>query len=160
MPHNVSQGPPSENFFTPKSHFLSAKCPNHHCRVRTGAAKHFSLPYGAPEARETSSTHTHTQVRRGSTSNNGTGCVCVCVCWSGGRGFVLWRGHRGSIVSDWKAEVLGGGSGKVKGKLYLEHLRSSIPNILTCIWMLTYTVCYIQFQRLCHYAAAIPILLT
>lgn len=74
----------------------------------------------------------------------------MCVCWPGG-----WGGHRGSIVSDWKAEVLGGGSGKVEGKLYLEHLRSSIPNILMCIWMLTYTVCYIQFQGLRHCAAAI-----
>lgn len=33
--------------------------------------------------------------------------VCVCVGW--GR---MGEGHRGSIVSDWKAEVLGGGEGK------------------------------------------------
>lgn len=60
-------------------------------------------------------------------------CVCECVC---GSGCVLVRGrivagHRGSIVSGWKAEVLGGGDGKVKRRLNLEHLRSSIPNILT-----------------------------
>lgn len=57
----------------------------------------------------------------------------VCAC---GSGCVLVWGriaerHRGSIVSGWKAEVLGGGDGKVKGRLNLEHLRSTIPNILT-----------------------------
>lgn len=41
------------------------------------------------------------------------------------------EGHRGSIVPGWKVEVLGGGDGKVKRRLNLEHLRSSIPNILT-----------------------------
>lgn len=61
--------------------------------------------------------------------------MCVLV---GGR-FV--EGHRGSIVSDWKAEVLGGGDGKVKGRLNLERLCSSISNILTCIKVLTYTHC-------------------
>ena len=60
-------------------------------------------------------------------------CVCVCVCvWVGGvgEGVCLWVsvcvclcvgggvvgvGQRGSIVSDWKAEVLGGGEGKSRG---------------------------------------------
>lgn len=67
------------------------------------------------------------------------------------------EGCRGSIVSDWNAEVLGGGDGKVKGKLNIEHLRSSIPNILRCIWMLTYTVYYIHFIEFCHNAALIII---
>lgn len=50
------------------------------------------------------------------------------VCWVRGR---IAEGHRGSIVSGWKTEVLGGGDGKVKGRLNLEHLRSTIPNIHT-----------------------------
>lgn len=86
-------------------------------------------------------------------SNNGTQCLCVCACVC-----VFGEGEDGG-------GTLGGplfqtgrqkcweGRGKVKERLNLEHLRSSIPNILTYIWLLTYTGCYfICFQELHHYA--------
>lgn len=80
--------------------------------MSTGVAKHFALPYEAPEARASSRTPTRTHTY----TQTDTQTVCVCVY-----GWIV-QGCRGSIVSDWKAEVLGGGNGKVKGKLNLEHL--------------------------------------
>lgn len=77
--------------------------------MSTGAAKHSSLPYGTPGAEQT---HIHT-AKQGEVAHpimaQGV-CVCVCDGW-GEDG----EGQRGSIVSDWKAEVLGGGEGKSRG---------------------------------------------